>query len=122
MSAIEAALDRGRAVAPKKGTKWEPADVTYRGRLVAVLKNTETDQLERVYKFKGAMLHEDLGRLADGTVSVHTVRDRTLRKMADAMLGKDKHQDDLVREGWGRTIDSSATASPKKKVKRGAKS
>lgn len=118
MSAIEAALQRGREAAPKKGTKWEPVDVTYRGRLVAVLRNTETDNLERVYKFKGALLFEELGRLSDGTVTVHTVRDRTLRKMALAMLGTEDDKLELVGEGWERTKEKLGTSKPAKKVKR----
>lgn len=120
MSAIEAALKRGREAAPKN-TKWEPADVVYRGRLVAVVRNTDTDQLERVYKFRGALLFEELGRLADGTVTAHTVRDRALKKIALAMLGGDREREQLVVEGWARTVDKLAASEPAKKVKRGAK-
>lgn len=120
MSAIEAALERGRSAAPK-GTKWEPADVTYRGRLVAVVRNRDTEQLERVYRFKGALLFEELGRLADGTVTVHAVRDRALKKIATAMLGGDAERDDLVAEGWAHTVDKLSASGPAKKARRGVK-
>lgn len=122
MTAIAAALERGRAAAPKKGTKWEPVDVTYRGQLVAVLRNTETDQLEGVYRFKSQVLHHQLGRLADGTITVHGVRDRTLRKMADAMIGDDDERPALVAEAWERMKEKMA-GQPKepRKVKRASR-
>lgn len=120
MSAIEAALDRGRQAAPRN-SKWEPADVTYRGRLVAVVKNRDSDQLERVYRFRGALLFEELGRLADGTVTVHAVRDRALKKIALAMLGGEKERDALVGEGWEKTKAALAGSAPTKRVRRGAK-
>jgi hypothetical protein len=106
-SATDAALARGKAAAGR--SRWEPVGVEFRGRLTAVVRNTDRDEVEEVYHQSGQWIFRGVGRDRTGDVSVSVVRDAGLKRIAKAMLLRE--DDDLYREAFERMRERTREAT-----------
>lgn len=97
MSAIDAAVERGKAAQGRK-PKWEPVGVEYPGWLTALVERVDSGEVEGVFYAQGNWQFRRLGKDKDGKVKSYTVREKELKKIVKAMIGQGATDDEWRAE------------------------